>query len=147
MPSKIDRFSGQFFGLSNFSPATVHLEGERYPTVEHAYQAAKTTVHEERRIIQFSPSPGMAKRHGQKATLRPDWEEIRLRVMEDLLRQKFMIPSYALLLLRHTKNAELIEGNTWGDRFWGQVDGEGENHLGKILMKLRAELENGQALC
>lgn len=39
-----------------------------------------------------------------------------------------------------TKDAELIEGNTWGDRIWGVCDGIGENRLGKILMRVRAEM-------
>lgn len=36
-----------------------------------------------------------------------------------------------------TGNAYLEEGNQWGDKFWGTVNGNGENMLGKILMKER----------
>ena len=44
--------------------------------------------------------------------------------------------------LLKTGDAMLIEGNTWGDRIWGQVNGVGENNLGKILMRIREELKD-----
>jgi predicted NAD-dependent protein-ADP-ribosyltransferase YbiA (DUF1768 family) len=58
-----------------------------------------------------------------------------------LVRQKFREPKLRELLAG-TRNAELIEGNYWGDRFWGVYvgDGKGENHLGKILMQVREEV-------
>jgi predicted NAD-dependent protein-ADP-ribosyltransferase YbiA (DUF1768 family) len=59
--------------------------------------------------------------------------------METLLRQKFAHPELRAKL-KETNDAELVEGNWWGDRFWGVCRGEGENHLGKLLMKIRAEL-------
>ncbi|WP_308694469.1 NADAR family protein [uncultured Veillonella sp.] len=40
-----------------------------------------------------------------------------------------------------TRDRMLIEGNDWGDTFWGMVDGEGENNLGKILMRVREEIK------
>jgi len=62
-----------------------------------------------------------------------------MQMMEELLRLKFESPELRKLLLE-TGEHELIEGNNWGDRFWGVVDGVGDNHLGKLLMKIRAEL-------
>lgn len=59
--------------------------------------------------------------------------------MEDLLRLKFSNREVANLLIL-TGDEELIEGNWWGDKFWGIYNGEGENHLGKLLMKIRGEL-------
>lgn len=110
----------------------------RYPSVEHAYQAAKTTVPQERAKIARLATPGEAKRAGRRVTLRPDWDAIKLDVMRGLLLQKFTYPDLGRALLE-TKPAELIEGNSWHDTFWG-VDlttGRGENHLGKLLMEIR----------
>ena len=49
------------------------------------------------------------------------------------------VPTSAREKLLDTGNAELQEGNNWGDRYWG-VDlktGYGENRLGRIIMKVR----------
>ena len=70
---------------------------------------------------------------GRIVELRPDWENIKINVMASLVAQKFMQPHLRDMLLA-TGDAKLIEGNTWGDRFWGQCSGVGENQLGKILM-------------
>lgn len=87
-----------------------------------------------------------SKRLGRKVDLRTDWDLVKLDVMRRVVRAKFeQHPNLAQYLL-DTGDAELIEGNTWHDVYWG-VDlktDEGENHLGKILMALRQEFrENG----
>lgn len=73
-------------------------------------------------------------------------------VMEDILRAKFEDEGMRARLLG-TGDQCLIEGNTWGDTYWGMVrdplDCEiwiGENWLGVLLMKIRASVyieENG----
>lgn len=135
----IGRFQGSYRWLSNFAECVVRLDGVEYPTTEHAYQAAKTLDPVEREHVRSSKTPGVARRRGQKVTLREDWEDVKIPVMQDLLEQKFTKPHYTKLLLK-TGNQNLVEGNTWGDQFWGCVDGEGENHLGRLLMKLRETL-------
>jgi N-glycosidase YbiA len=135
---KINNFQGKYRFLSNFYPALVLLDGIEYPTVEHAYQAAKTLDNTQRFLVCIAPSPGRAKAAGRHLSLRSDWEEVKLKVMEDLLRQKFKKSLFKTMLLE-TGNAELIEGNTWGDRFWGVCNGVGQNNLGKLLMKIRDE--------
>lgn len=132
-------FTGDYRWLSNFSPAEVVYQRETYASVEHAYQAAKTKDRFERQMIQAAESAGHAKRLAEKLTVRPDWQQQKLAVMEDLLRQKFAHGDLRDKLLA-TGAAELVEGNHWGDRFWGVCDGEGENHLGRLLMKIRSEL-------
>lgn len=134
----IDSFSGGWRFLSNFAPAKVEFEGEVYPTTEHAYQAAKTLDPEQRRKIREATSPAEARRAGRDLTLRPDWEEVKVPIMEVLLRGKFASP-YMRTKLRSTGRATLIEGNTWGDVFWGVCGGRGENNLGRLLMKIRDE--------
>lgn len=135
----IDRFSGEYRFLSNFYPCDIIYEGEVYASVEHAYQAAKTKDPFERKVIQRQETPGRAKREGQHVTLAKGWDSAKVLVMEDLLRQKFNYPSLREKLY-NTKGHDLIEGNDWGDTFWGEVDGVGQNHLGKLLMKIREKL-------
>ena len=137
----IKEFQGQYRFLSNFWYVNVVLDEHTYPSVEHAYVAAKTLSHGERFCL-MNPAmkPGEAKQIGRRLTLRDDWEQVKLEVMEDLVRQKFsMSPLKEMLLM--TGQQELIEGNRWGDTFWGVCNGKGQNHLGKILMKVRSELQ------
>jgi ribA/ribD-fused uncharacterized protein len=134
-------FRGQYGFLSNFWAIDLEYEGIVFPTLEHAFQAAKTTSMPVRRAISRLSSPGEAKKMGRGLTLRDDWDNIRLDVMETLLRQKFMPGTSVANALKLTGDAELVEGNNWGDKFWGQSPiGIGHNHLGKLLMKIRSEL-------
>lgn len=135
---KIDSFQGQYRWLSNFWPANVFLDGRLFPSVENAYQAAKT--HPSARGQFLRCTPGDAKRLGRKCQVRGDWEQVRLDVMLDLVRQKFCAGSELGSRLTGTGSAELIEGNTWGDTFWGVCRGVGDNNLGKILMCVRSEI-------
>lgn len=137
---KIDSFRGRTRWLSNFGDAPAMYEYVLYPTSEHAFQAAKTLDPAEREIIRAAKTPREAKRLGRKVKLRPGWDDMRVVVMRDILRSKFRDNADMRRKLLDTGDAELIEGNTWGDTFWGQVDGEGENWLGRILMEIRAEL-------
>lgn len=137
----INNFHGEHDYLSNFRPARITWEGLTYLNAEAAFQAAKVLTDEERMPFTVLP-PNKAKRMGRQVKLRADWEQVKTQVMEEVVRAKFtQNPDLAALLLA-TGDAELIEGNTWGDTCWG-VDirtGRGENRLGKILMKVRAEL-------
>jgi hypothetical protein len=135
----IDRFSGDFGFLSNFYPSTIYVDGERYPTVEHAFQAMKTMDPTSRRLIRLAKTPGIAKKMGRCVGLRPDWESVKYPMMLDFVRKKFDNPFLRPMLLA-TADATLIEGNTWNDRVWGVCDGVGQNNLGKILMQVRDEL-------
>lgn len=136
----ISSFSGTYRFLSNFWPSRIVGDDDWfYPTVEHAYQAAKTDDLEWKKRIRLAATPTDAKRLGRRCPLCADWDTIKLRVMYSLVLRKFQDPGLRRLLLA-TGDAELIEGNTWGDRYWGQVDGKGENHLGKLLMGIRAEI-------
>lgn len=139
-PVKIDSFQGSYRFLSNFWPAEVVYEGATYPSAEHAYQAAKSLSPDERKRIADLPTPGEAKKAGGKLPRRADWEQVKFQVMEECVRYKFTHHPELKAELLATENAELIEGNDWGDKVWGVSNGEGENRLGKILMKIRAEL-------
>lgn len=128
--------------LSNFYPSHVIYEGVCYPTVEHAYQAAKTLDVNERLAIAEQATPGRAKRAGRKVTLRADWEQVKVPIMHALLLSKFEgFPDLARRL-QATGDREIVEANDWGDVFWGVSGGYGENMLGKLLMQVRTELRS-----
>lgn len=137
----INSFSGAYAFLSNFEPSPIYYDGFSYPTVEHAFQAAKTLDMTERKTnFMEKQTPRQAKRNGQKVNLRPDWEDVKVPIMYELLLLKFTThPELASKLLA-TYPAILIEGNHWHDTFWGICDGVGLNMLGKLLMKVRDTL-------
>lgn len=133
----IQQFSGRFRFLSNFYPCWIRYKGITYPSLEHAYQAAKTSKHSDKIAIRNCATPGQTKCLSRQLPYKPDWDKRKLVIMELLLRLKFQQPTFHRLLLI-TRGFKLVEGNTWGDRYWG-VDGVGENMLGKLLMKIRDE--------
>lgn len=135
----IQGFYGPYRFLSNFWSVDVSLDGTIYPSVEHAYQAAKTLDPEWRKKILKAQTPGKAKRLGSKAPVRQNWAEIKAITMEDLVRQKFADPVLAKLL-SGTGGRYIEETNHWNDTFWGVCNGEGENHLGRILMRVREDI-------
>lgn len=140
----IDKFRGDFGFLSNFHEASIYVDGEKYRSVEHAYQAYKTLDPQSRKIIREAMTPGEAKKLGQCVTLRSDWESVKVDLMRSFVRKKFENP-FLRPLLQATAEAELIEGNTWNDTFWGVCRGVGQNWLGKILMEIRDEIKAEEA--
>jgi len=155
MPTEIRGFFEEWRFLSNFHLSHVTLDGEGYDSVEHAYQAAKTLNLKEREKFRYAGvEPRHAKKTGGALKLRPDWEEVKIAVMRDLLMQKFY-PTVLRRKLLCTFKAELVEANWWHDCWWGVCCGEvelggtvrkckhsphdpfGENNLGKLLMEVR----------
>lgn len=137
----IDKFEGKYAFLSNFYESPIEQDRIIYPTVEHYFQAQKTLDFEERLMIARAGTPGQAKRMGRSVTLRKDWEDVKLEVMEFAVREKFTTHAELRKQLIATGDEELVEGNWWKDRFWGVCEGTGQNHLGQILMKVRDELK------
>lgn len=142
----ISLFSGKYYWLSNFADSPVIYEGMTFPSVEAAFQAAKTTDRAKRLAFCGKVRPNQAKAMGRQLDLRPDWEEIKSQVMLDCLRSKFASGTVFADLLMATGNEYLKEGNVWHDNTWGDCKCErcaniqGENRLGKLLMQVRDEL-------
>ena len=137
---RIDCFREEYFFLSNFYPAKLIFDGVTYLSSEAAYQAQKAADPQERAAF-AELSPDEAKSRGRSIPLRPDWDDVKLDVMREIVYAKFTQNPHLARWLTDTGEKPLIEGNTWGDVFWG-VDlntGEGENHLGKILSALRED--------
>ena len=137
----IDRFDGKYAFLSNYSASPFRIDYILFPTMEHYFQANKADNQNDYLHIAYAPTPGEAKRLGRKIQLRSDWEEIKDKVMLTGLRKKFADPELRKLLLA-TGDEELIEGNYWGDTYWGVCNGVGQNKLGKLLMQVREEIKN-----
>lgn len=136
----ITSFTGQHEFLSNFYPVPGGIKVGEYSfqSVEHAYQALKCPVHlrDSRWLTYLNCTPGAAKRLGKVLPLKENWDTIKDDVMKSLCIQKFDVPELASMLLETGENL-LIEGNTWGDTYWGMCDGLGKNKLGRILMTIR----------
>lgn len=135
----INSFTGQYAFLSNFFPCNFELDELQFQNAEAAFQSQKTESGLQQRTFQYLP-PTKAKALGRKVVLREDWEQVKISIMYEVLWAKFtQNPNLARLLL-NTNEEELIEGNTWGDTFWGTVDGVGRNELGILLMIIRDNL-------
>jgi len=142
-------FFGEYRYLSNFHLADIVFEGDTYPASENAYMSAKTIDRKDRTPF-FSATPKDAKKLGRLVPLRPDWEQIKIGVMCEILCYKFSPqhhPDLAQKLL-DTGDAYLEETNYWHDVFWGSCtcnkhkDTPGQNNLGRILMQIRSALQH-----
>lgn len=145
---KIDKFTGKYRFLSNFYPCYIPMDGLVYWSVEAAYQASKTLDVTERKSIldtcfisDWELAARAAKRMGKEVTKRLDWDDIKLDVMYWLLQKKYGTYPLSDMLLE-TGDSLLEEGNTYGDTFWGTVDGKGDNYLGRLLVIVREELQD-----
>lgn len=137
--TKIKGFNGQYRFLSNFYPCTITYNGVVYRSVEAAYQAQKNPKY----ATQFAKMDAIeAKRAGSRMKLRPDWDDVKLSIMNELIVIKFTSNKSLCQKLLGTANLILEETNYWNDTYWGVCNGVGENHLGKILMKVREQLRN-----
>lgn len=137
----IEKFAGEHFFLSNFYPASVWIDGVKYPTAEHAIQAHKSHDHVVRATIAAAKTPWEAKRLGRCVLLREDWDTVKEETMIRILRAKFENPFLQHMLLM-TSPKKLVHGNTWNDRHWGMCRGVGKNVLGELLERLREELSS-----
>jgi len=141
----IKEFQGEYHWLSNFYPCQVMWMGNPYPTVENAYQAAKS---QEPWYLNkmMACSPGESKKLSREVPLPPDWEDRKVDIMLFLVRQKMSSEPFRSWLL-DTGDRPIYEGNTWGDNFWG-VDlktGQGKNILGQIIMDIRGTLQGADS--
>lgn len=138
---EIKGFKDEFHFLSNFHYAAFAWKGKLWKTSEHAYQAAKTLIPVEQEHIARLNKPGEAKRAGKTVTMRPDWNEVKISIMKEIVRAKFKQNQILLEKLLATDGCYLEETNYHKDTFWGVCDNVGKNHLGKILMELREEFK------
>lgn len=141
--NKILGFKDKYRFLSNFYFSSVEFDNVVYPTLEHAYQASKTKSSKWRRRILNLDGPGKAKKfvRNESFPFDKDFPENKLKIMEMLVREKFNSSNNLKELLLETGDCYIEETNEHKDDFWGVYKGKGENHLGKIIMKIRDELK------
>lgn len=137
-------FRNNFQFLSNMYPCRVQYKGTEYSCSESAFQAQKCTNSVDKDM--FAGFDGkMAKSWGRRVPLRKDWNEVRIPIMEEIVRAKFLQNPELIPQLTSIKGY-IQEDNSWNDTFWGICNGVGENHLGKILMKIRDELNTSSSI-
>lgn len=142
--TEINSFCGEYKFLSNmFICYFIDDDGVEYKSVEHFYQSYKTVNACERSKIRCAETPMESKRLGRECKLRAHWDLIKDSIMEDALRLKFK-NEYLKAKLIVTYPHDLVEGNWWGDTYWGVFEGRGSNKLGILLMKIRDEMINTQ---
>lgn len=137
----IDKFRERYWVLSNFSMTPVRYEGYEYRCAEAAFQAQKSHDPDyKKKMTELRPE--CAKTLGRNVALREDWEGIKDRLMHEIVRAKFEQNADAREVLLSTGDATLIEGNWWGDDYWGKCTDKGLNRLGEILEMVREELRD-----
>ena len=144
MNDVIGFYPREFYCLDNFSSFKVEWDGYLYTSLEEAYQTAKflKSAPEIAEEIKKSHSAHEAQKisFANKDKVRSDWQEVKLTIMEELLRKKLQQNPYVKQKLLQTKDYIIVEDSP-KDNFWGWgKDRTGENHLGKLWMKLRDEL-------
>jgi len=143
MNNVIDSFRGEYNFLSNFYKVDITIDGITYPSSENAYQALKYDDIDVRKQIALLSPKGAKEYSGLHKAPADNVNQYRLyRNMFRILMCKFFGNCDLMRKLLTTGNAELIEGNTWGDTYWGVCEGKGENNLGKILMDIRDMIED-----
>ena len=142
----ITSFEGKYSFLSNFYACQTEYHNVKYPTSEHAYQAAKTNNPIQREAIKNADTPDDAKRLGRRVEIKSNWDEIKDEVMYEIVLNKFKNKRMQAKLLA-TENEQLVEGNYWHDNHFGScyckkcLQKPKGNVLGKILMRVRKELK------
>jgi ribA/ribD-fused uncharacterized protein len=137
------RVSDEYGCLSNFSPHPIEVDGKRWPTSEHYFQAQKFDDGAHREEIRKTKSPMVAARMGRdrKKPLRRDWESVKVALMRKAVLAKFTQHEDIRQILLSTGDAKIVE-HTENDSYWGDGgDGSGKNMLGQILMQVREELK------
>ena len=147
-PGTIGFYEREFYPLSNFSSFQIEWSGILWPTSEHAYHGAKFVPTSPELValmsMQRSAHDVFKASREHNHLVRTDWLDVRVPIMRDICRAKLIQHAYIRSKLLQTEDHELVEDSP-KDPFWGiGADGQGENHLGTIWMKLREELRDGE---
>lgn len=132
--------------FSNFSYHPIYLQERNWPTVEHYYQSQKVVGTPDSYLIEVIrqvSTPREAAKIGRESgrIIRRDWEKVKISVMYEAVFLKFLTHEDIQKILLETGDEDLVE-NSPVDYFWGcGLEGTGQNHLGKILMRVRREIQ------
>ncbi|PFH36870.1 FHA domain-containing protein [Besnoitia besnoiti] len=150
MYTRIDSFTGEYKFLSLDYPCLVFFQGRFFPSARHALLASRypKAVDELSNVEDIKTLKKVAKEKEED----PDWQRLRLKWLEHIQRDKFRRHADLREKLRNTGGRELVWLNN-GDSFFGQIGNRGQNHLGRILMEIRnninedTELESWIVIC
>ena len=148
MSKYIGSFSGDLEFLSNMYKIPIYFNESKYdnfqpdfkiyPSSENLYQALKCKYIKDRELFQ-NVDPYKSKRIGRSIEIRSDWDNVRLEAMQVAIDLKFKNIELAEKLI-DLPDDKIIEFNNWGDRFFGICNGEGLDHLGKILRAKKQQI-------
>ena len=146
MDEVIGFYPREFYPFDNFSSFKVEWNGYLFSSVEEAYQAASFMGSDEELVekIKKSHSADEAQRiaYANRDKRREDWDDVKISIMEELLRLKIKQNPYVKKKLLQTEDYMIVEDSPKDD-FWGWgPNRNGQNNLGKLWMKLREELKN-----
>jgi len=146
--SMVGFYEREFYVFSNFSSFQVEWMGYLWPTSEHAYQAARffdsSPQYDQKIKDTRSAHEAFEIAQGNKQYQRDNWEAIKKEVMLEICRHKLQQNPYVWHKLELTNDEHLVEDSPV-DSFWGWgADRQGRNELGKVWMKLREEVQNGE---
>lgn len=143
----ITNFRKEYGWLSNMYKCDIEYEGHIFKSVENAYMWAKNKANRDWLYVCLNNEPNLVKRLSKDIFIRPDWEDVRLKIMYELLLLKFKQEPFKTKL-KNTGLQNIQEGNYWNDKFWGVClksnPNEGENHLGRLIMHIRLLIQKGK---
>lgn len=146
MEDQIAEFTGKYEFLSNEFMSQVSFENELYPSVAHAFQAARTSDTDLRASIAKCADFPSLYALCEAIDNPPDWNKQRVLVMERLIRDKFRRSRELQRRLVDTGQKQLIntyaDGSVASNLFWGIVGTKGQNQVGNLLMKVRKDVES-----
>ena len=148
MDEVIGFYPREFYPLDNFSSFKVEWNGYMYASLEEAYQAASFMGSDEELVekVKHSHSADEAQRiaYANRDKQRSDWNQVKLSIMEELLRLKIEQNPYVKKKLLQTMDYTIVEDSP-KDAYWGWgPNRDGENHLGKLWMMLRDEIREDE---
>lgn len=140
---KIPYYENSNFVFHNFSAHVIKYNDKIYPTAEHAFHSAKFDNEKIKEEIRNAKSPLDAFDLGKKykSLRKENWNDIKVNILYEILTEKVKQHAEVRKALLATGTEEIVEDNP-NDDFWGNgKDGKGQNHTGKILMRIRDELK------
>jgi len=140
----INEFKGDYRWLSNFEAVTITIDGVSYPSVEHAYMSYKSNDPEWKKFcMDANNTAGDVKKKSREVKLVDNWDNLKFTVMSLCLTKKYEQEPFRSRLIK-TGTQNIVEGNYFGDTIWGvdlkYTPNIGENHLGRMIMKVREDL-------
>ena len=141
-------YEQDFYVLSNFSSFKVFYNRIVHQTSEHAYHYAKfpgndpsLVVIREAILNSWSAHEAFKIAELHKEHRRPDWDDVKVDIMREILIAKASQHEYVLRKLLATGDRKLVE-DSWRDDFWGWgPNQDGQNMLGKLWMEVRSRFK------